>query len=220
MNAQSSQHPRRNANNVNISVIGDSAVGKTTYINRLCTGSFTKRHTPTKGAYSKGITVSTNKGSFRINFIENASEVADGYILMFDVTNKKSYENLPLFYREISIKCAFGEYNQKLPYFLEFAKKVCTKDIGSYFLQVVSILIYESRKQRPIVLCGNKYDRAFKVKQKNIIFHKTCDVKYFNISAKSNYNFEKPFLEILKRMHGDDLVFICGQPTDIPTVNI
>ena len=47
----------------------------------------------------------------------------------------------------------------------------------------------------PIVLTGNKVDiKDRKVKAKSIVFHRKKNLQYYDISAKSNYNFEKPFL--------------------------
>jgi GTP-binding nuclear protein Ran len=49
----------------------------------------------------------------------------------------------------------------------------------------------------PIVLCGNKVDvKERKVKAKTITFHRKKNLQYYDISAKSNYNFEKPFLYV------------------------
>jgi GTP-binding nuclear protein Ran len=47
----------------------------------------------------------------------------------------------------------------------------------------------------PIVLVGNKVDvKDRKVKARQINFHRKKNLQYFDISAKSNYNFERPFL--------------------------
>ena len=47
----------------------------------------------------------------------------------------------------------------------------------------------------PIVLVGNKVDvKERKVKAKQITVHRKKNLQYYDISAKSNYNFEKPFL--------------------------
>ena len=47
----------------------------------------------------------------------------------------------------------------------------------------------------PIVLCGNKVEiKDRKVKAKQINFHRKKNLQYFEISAKVNYNFEKPFV--------------------------
>uniref|UniRef100_G3SBP8 GTP-binding nuclear protein Ran n=1 Tax=Gorilla gorilla gorilla TaxID=9595 RepID=G3SBP8_GORGO len=45
-----------------------------------------------------------------------------------------------------------------------------------------------------ILLCGNKVDiKNRKGKAKSVVFHQENNLQYYDISAKSNYNFEKPF---------------------------
>merc|ERR1719215_1692098 len=52
----------------------------------------------------------------------------------------------------------------------------------------------------PIVLVGNKVDvKDRKVKAKQITFHRKKNLQYYDISAKSNYQFEKPFVWLLRR---------------------
>lgn len=59
----------------------------------------------------------------------------------------------------------------------------------------------------PMVLVGNKVDaKDRKVKAKMITFHRKKNMPYFDISAKSNYNFDKPFLWLTRRMFGDATV--------------
>jgi len=62
----------------------------------------------------------------------------------------------------------------------------------------------------PIVLCGNKVEvKDRKVKAKQITFHRKKNLQYFEISAKNNYNFEKPFLWIARKLAGNnELVFV------------
>lgn len=53
----------------------------------------------------------------------------------------------------------------------------------------------------PIVILGNKVDiKDRKVKAKNITFHRKKNLQYYDISARSNYNFEKPFLYLAKKL--------------------
>jgi GTP-binding nuclear protein Ran len=61
----------------------------------------------------------------------------------------------------------------------------------------------------PIVLVGNKVDvKERKVKAKQITFHRKKNLAYYDISAKSNYNFEKPFLYLARKLTGiQDLAF-------------
>jgi len=70
----------------------------------------------------------------------------------------------------------------------------------------------------PVVLVGNKIDsKDRKVKPKDIRFHRAKNLQYYEISAKSNYNFEKPFLFLLRRLTGDPNVVFTKTPLlDIP----
>jgi GTP-binding nuclear protein Ran len=45
-----------------------------------------------------------------------------------------------------------------------------------------------------------------KVKAKQITFHRKKNLQYYEISAKNNYNFEKPFLWIARKLAGDNEV--------------
>ncbi|CAF0882354.1 unnamed protein product [Rotaria sp. Silwood1] len=55
-----------------------------------------------------------------------------------------------------------------------------------------------------IVLCRNKVDvKARKVKAKTIVFHRQYCMQYYDISGRSNYNFEKPFLSLSCKLAGD-----------------
>ncbi|MBE3044725.1 hypothetical protein IMZ48_19620 [Candidatus Bathyarchaeota archaeon] len=55
-----------------------------------------------------------------------------------------------------------------------------------------------------MVLCGNKVDvKERKVKAKTITFHRKKNLQYYDISAKSNYNFEKPFLWLARKLVGN-----------------
>jgi len=57
----------------------------------------------------------------------------------------------------------------------------------------------------PIVLTGNKVEiKDRKVKAKQINFHRKKNLQYFEISAKVNYNFEKPFVWLAKKLAGDN----------------
>merc|ERR1712196_360187 len=55
----------------------------------------------------------------------------------------------------------------------------------------------------PICLVGNKVDvKDRKVKAKQITFHRKKSLQYYDISAKSNYNFERPFLWLAQQLVG------------------
>merc|ERR1712021_60103 len=65
----------------------------------------------------------------------------------------------------------------------------------------------------PIVLVGNKVDvKDRKVKGKQITFHRKKNLQYYDISAKSNYNFEKPFLWLARKLSGDNALHFVEAP--------
>ena len=65
----------------------------------------------------------------------------------------------------------------------------------------------------PIVLCGNKVEiKDRKVKAKQITFHRKKNLQYYDISAKSNYNFEKPFLWLARKLSGDNALHFVEAP--------
>lgn len=56
----------------------------------------------------------------------------------------------------------------------------------------------------PAVMVGNKVDvKDRKVKARQITFHRKRGLQYYDVSAKSNYQYEKPFLWILRTLTGD-----------------
>ena len=73
----------------------------------------------------------------------------------------------------------------------------------------------------PIVLCGNKVDvRNRQVKAKQVIFHRRKNLQYYEISARSNYQFEKPFLYLLRKLVNEDLKLLEAPALAPPEVHM
>jgi len=69
----------------------------------------------------------------------------------------------------------------------------------------------------PMVLVGNKVDvKERAVKAKNITFHRKKNLQYYEISAKSNYNFEKPILYLIRQLAGDNNTHFVEAPVIPP----
>jgi GTP-binding nuclear protein Ran len=65
----------------------------------------------------------------------------------------------------------------------------------------------------PIVLVGNKVDvKDRKVKARQILFPRKHGIQYYDISAKTNYQFEKPFVWLLKKLLGDPNLSLTEAP--------
>ncbi|PMB65664.1 GTP-binding nuclear protein GSP1/Ran [Beauveria bassiana] len=157
-------------------LVGDGGTGKTTFVKRHLTGEFEKKYLATLGVEVHPLGFSTNFGQIQFDVWDTAGQekfggLRDGYyingqcgIIMFDVTSRITYKNVPNWHRDLV--------------------RVC--------------------ENIPIVLCGNKVDvKERKVKAKTITFHRKKNLQYYDISAKSNYNFEKPFLWLARKLVGN-----------------
>ena len=90
---------------------------------------------------------------------------------MFDVTSRITYKNVPNWHRKFDLSLSNRLYSYRPGDLVRVCENI------------------------PIVLCGNKVDvKERKVKAKAITFHRKKNLQYYDISAKSNYQFEKPFL--------------------------
>ncbi|TXT08633.1 hypothetical protein VHUM_02761 [Vanrija humicola] len=140
------------------------------------TGEFEKKYIATLGVEVHPLKFTTSFGQVIFNVWDTAGQekfggLRDGYyvqgkcgIIMFDVTARITYKNVPNWYRDLD--------------------RVCPGI--------------------PIVLCGNKVDvKERKVKTAAVTFHRKKGLQYYEISAKSNYNFEKPFLWLARKMVGN-----------------
>ena len=170
-------------------LVGDGGVGKTTFVRRHLTGEFEKRYVATLGVEVRPLSFFTTLGPIQFNVWDTAGQerfggLRDGYyiqgqcaIIMFDVTSRITYKNVPNWYRDLT--------------------RVC--------------------ENIPIVLCGNKVEvKDRKVKAKQITFHRKKNLQYYDISAKSNYNFEKPFLWLARKLSGDNTLQFVEAPALAP----
>ena len=119
-------------------------------------------------------------------------------IIMFDVTSRITYKNVPNWHR--LAYCYFQFANS-------FIKSKCFPLFISLFLFLFFRDLTRVCENIPIVLCANKIEvKDRKVKAKQITFHRKKNLQYYEISAKVNYNFEKPFLWITRKVAG---TYIC-----------
>ncbi|MCJ1236735.1 GTP-binding nuclear protein gsp1/Ran [Varicellaria rhodocarpa] len=175
-------------------LVGDGGTGKTTFVKRHLTGEFEKKYIATLGVEVHPLGFSTNYGAIQFDVWDTAGQekfggLRDGYyingqcgIIMFDVTSRITYKNVPNWHRDLV--------------------RVC--------------------ENIPIVLTGNKVDvKERKVKAKTITFHRKKNLQYYDISAKSNYNFEKPFLWLARKLTGNQaLEFVAEVSLEPPTVQV
>ena len=77
--------------------------------------------------------------------------------------------------------------------------RITYKNVAKWYQQLTRVC-----EGIPIVLVGNKVDVPDrKVKARQILFPRKHGLQYYDISAKTNYQFEKPFLWILRKLIGN-----------------
>lgn len=179
----------QNAPTFKLVLVGDGGTGKTTFVKRHLSGEFEKKYIATIGVEVHPLTFHTNCGPIVFNVWDTAGQekfggLRDGYyiqgqcgIIMFDVTSRITYKNVPNWHRDLT--------------------RVC--------------------ENIPIVLCGNKVDvKERKVKAKQITFHRKKNLQYYEISAKCNYNFEKPFIWLARKLTGNPNLELVAAPALAP----
>merc|ERR1711988_643890 len=98
-------------------LVGDGGVGKTTLVKRHLTGEFTSKYVPTLGVEVSSLQFHTNRGIVTFNVWDTAGQekfggLRDGYytggdcgVIMFDVTSRITYKNVPNWHRDIVRVC-------------------------------------------------------------------------------------------------------------------
>jgi GTP-binding nuclear protein Ran len=158
-------------------IAGDGGVGKTTFIARHKTGEFRPKYIPTVGAEVCPLKFHTSDGPIIFN--------------TWDVAGMEKYHGLRDGYF-VGGECAIVMYDV---------------DRRSPFAHVADWIrnIRNVCGEIPIVVCGNKIDVISdndKVSNEEISdLIREQRVRFYQISAKSNYNFEKPFLELARILH-------------------
>jgi GTP-binding nuclear protein Ran len=170
----------QNFRNIKIALIGDGGVGKTVYLNRLINGNFEQKYIATFGVEKKNLLFNTNYGAINFQILDVAGQEK------FNDSLEK-YENVEgiIMMFDLTSTATFRNINDR---------------------NLIS--------QKPVVLVGNKCD----IKEREVDFmqfqfqirEKMNEIRcpYYDISAKSNYNFEKPFLSLARQITGcQDLHF-------------
>ena len=69
----------------------------------------------------------------------------------------------------------------------------------------------------PVVLVGNKVDSEHRiVESKDIIFHKGKFMQYCELSGRSGYQYEKPFLVLLRMLAQNNTIELLSGPVPQP----
>merc|ERR1712083_96068 len=171
-------------------LVGDGGTGKTTFVKRHESGEFEKAYEPTIGVEVHPLDFHTNYGALRFYCWDTAGQEKFGGL-------REGYY--------IHANCAIIMF--------DVTSRLTYKSVPVWHRDLTRVC-----DNIPIVLCGNKVDsKDRKVTPKQISFQrKKANIQYYDISAKSNYNFEKPFLWITKKLTGEPGVAFTSEPALLP----
>ena len=170
-------------------LIGDGGVGKTTFVKRHLTGEFEKKYIATLGVEVHPMPFYTNHGQVLFNVWDTAGQEKLGGL-------RDGYY--------IGGHCGIIMF--------DVCARITYSNVPKWYKDLTRVC-----ENIPIVLVGNKVDvKDRKVKAKQITFHRKKNLQYYDISAKSNYQFEKPFVWLLRKLVNDANLLLVEAPLLAP----
>ena len=160
-----------------IIMVGDGGVGKTTFIRRHITGEYENKYIATMGVEITQLAFSTTCGNILYNCWDTAGQEKFG-----------------------GLRDGYYIGGHAAIIMFDVTSRITYRNVPNWYKDLVRVL-----PNIPIVLVGNKIDcKDRTVKAKDIYFHRRKGLKYFDISNKSRFNIEKPFLYISRQLSGND----------------
>jgi len=173
---------------IKVCLVGDAGVGKTTFARRHRTGEFEPKYIATMGVEVNRLSFLTTAGAITFN--------------IWDCAGQEKYGGLRTDY--------WTGCNLFIVMF-DVTSKVTYKNVDLWIQWILKL-----NPQAKIVLCGNKVDRRDRrVMPADILLHRKYQIPYFDISAKNNYNFEKPFLTLIRFAFKKENIFFVEAPSAI-----
>jgi len=163
-------------------LVGDGGIGKTSFVNRHITGEFQKKYMPTMGIEIHPLPIYTTHGAM--------------IFTVCDITTSLKHTE---------IRAGLFKAAHCAIIMFDVTSRITYKALPNYYREIVQCC-----GQIPMVICGNKVDvKERKIRAKDITFHRKKNLQYYDISVRSNYNFEKPFLYLARVLVGDpNLIFV------------
>lgn len=172
-----------------IALVGDRA-GKTAWLHRHATGQFLPDCLITYGTHMTPLRFHTSRGEVRLEVLD-IGRAPDGRTRLEYATQAASTADATMVFFSVADLESFAQARR-----------------------LVSAL-RTGHSARPMVVCGNKVDLKERVVAPNEIAAWSRGCQYYDVSAKTLYNFEKPFLCLLRAFTGDGtLIFVERPPAD------
>lgn len=171
--ANNTQHNTTPLRRFKVIVAGDGGVGKTSLLTRHSTGHFKTTYVPTLGCDVVPLKFQTNLGEVTLDVWDTAGQ--EKFMGLQDGYFIGAHAAIIMF--DVQSMSSF-------------------KNIEKWNDDIVRVA-----GNIPTVLCGNKVEcSSRKVTPVDIHEHVHADRPFYYISCKSNYNFEKPFLHLVRQL--------------------
>ena len=171
-------------------LVGDGATGKTTFVKRHLTWEFERAYNATIGCEDHPMSFYTSAGEVKI--------------MVWDTAGQEKLECLSDGYY-------IGAHRAIIMF--DVCAIITYRNASKWYKDLVRVC-----PDAFLVLVGNKIDvKERKVKAKQIVFHSTKNIQYYEISAKSNYQYEKSFLYLLRKMSNNPDLDLEEQSALAPT---
>ena len=184
---------------ITLVLLGDSAVGKTSFSNRFFQNKFTESFLSSIGIDNDSVFVKVNEELFKLTIWDTAGQErfrslpkkyyqnADGILLLYDVTKQETFDNITTWMKDIK----------------DNTNKQTTEDAQT-----------SPNNGLTIFLIGNKFDKNEErvvSKDKAEALAKNLGMQYHEVSCKLNMNItetiNKMILECYKKVTGEENMF-------------
>lgn len=171
-------------------LLGDGGVGKSNFISRFFEQSFERSYNPTTEAMIHTLVLYTNRGPIKLNVWDTVGQEKGGSL--WDKYYIQADSAILMF---------------------DLTSRVSHRNISHWHSDLTRLC-----ENIPIVIVGNKVDLNLerKVTAKQITFHRKKNLQYYDMSAKKNYNLEKPFLYLIRKLSGDHTLCFVEAPVLAP----
>ncbi|XP_039165296.1 GTP-binding nuclear protein Ran-3-like [Eucalyptus grandis] len=178
-------------------LVGDAGTGKTTFVKRHLTGEFEKEYEPTIGVEVHPL-----------DFLEvhPLDFLTDRGRMRFYCWDTAGQEKLG------GLREGYYIHGQCAVIMFDVTARSTYKSVPTWHRDLCRVC-----ENIPVVLCGNKVDvKNRQVEAKQVTFQRKKNLQYYEISAKSKYNLEKPFLYLARKLAGDPNLHFVEPPALTP----
>jgi GTP-binding nuclear protein Ran len=182
-------------------IIGECGVGKSTFLKRYRTQEFESEYVPTMGIGNSSLTFHTNKGTVIFNILDCAGQ--EQFEGLYSEYCSGAHAALVMF------DTTNEDTYTKVPSWISLLQKLRYKNTSG-------------KLNIPVIICGNKSESEHReVMTEDITVHTNYDLQYYDISVKTCYNVNKPFLYLIRSLINDfDVELIDPPPTASPIILI